>query len=29
MAVSLSHLVVSDAPVVRKPSWLKMKMPGG
>ncbi|MGN6503940.1 MAG: lipoyl synthase [Tepidisphaeraceae bacterium] len=30
MAVSLSHLVVSDAPpVARKPSWLKMKMPGG
>ncbi|MDB5325165.1 MAG: lipoic acid synthetase, partial [Phycisphaerales bacterium] len=23
------QLVVSDAPVVRKPSWLKMKMPGG
>lgn len=29
MPVSLSHLVVSDAPVARKPSWLKMKMPGG
>lgn len=29
MPVSLSHLVVSDAPVVRKPAWLKMKMPGG
>lgn len=30
MAFSLSHLVVSDAPpVARKPSWLKMKMPGG
>ena len=29
MAVSLSHLVVSDVPVARKPSWLKMKMPGG
>ncbi len=29
MPVSLSHLVVSDAPVQRKPSWLKMKMPGG
>jgi len=30
MAVSLSHLVLSDAPPAnRKPSWLKMKMPGG
>lgn len=30
MAVSLNHLVLSDAPVAaRKPSWLKMKMPGG
>jgi lipoic acid synthetase len=30
MPVSLSHLVVSDAPpATRKPSWLKMKMPGG
>lgn len=35
MAVSLNHLVLSTptaepaAPAVRKPSWLKMKMPGG
>ncbi|HEY0007305.1 MAG TPA: hypothetical protein VGB55_01155, partial [Tepidisphaeraceae bacterium] len=32
MAFSLSHLVLPDAPAVpanRKPSWLKMKMPGG
>jgi lipoic acid synthetase len=30
MGVSLSHLVVSEAPTVqRKPSWLKMKMPSG
>ncbi len=32
MAVSLNHLVLSsDAPAtaLRKPSWLKMKMPGG
>jgi lipoic acid synthetase len=32
MAVSLNHLVLpSDAPLssLRKPSWLKMKMPGG
>jgi lipoic acid synthetase len=30
MAVSLNHLVLSDAPAPnRKPSWLKMKMPGG
>lgn len=33
MAVSLSHLVVADSPPTglgaRKPSWLKMKMPGG
>jgi lipoate synthase len=28
--LSLNHLVLSDAPpVARKPSWLKMKMPGG
>ncbi|MBC7783411.1 MAG: lipoyl synthase [Burkholderiales bacterium] len=32
MALSLSHLVISEPPAVpasRKPSWLKMKMPGG
>lgn len=30
MAFSLSHLVISEpAPTSRKPSWLKMKMPGG
>ena len=34
MGVSLNHLVLSDRPaelpgVGRKPSWLKMKMPGG
>lgn len=30
MPVSLSHLVLSDAPKgPRKPSWLKMRMPGG
>src|SRR5258706_141871 len=35
MAVSLNHLVLSNqasaagASVTRKPSWLKMKMPGG
>ncbi len=29
MAVPLSHLVISETPVARKPSWLKMKMPGG
>jgi lipoic acid synthetase len=33
MSVSLSHLVLSDGsptpPAGRKPSWLKMKMPGG
>lgn len=30
MAVSLSHLVMSDKPQpARKPGWLKMRMPGG
>src|SRR6476469_2630022 len=30
MAVSLTHLVQTNAPpAARKPSWLKMKMPGG
>lgn len=30
MSVSLNHLVLSDPlPSSRKPSWLKMKMPGG
>lgn len=30
MSVSLTHLVLSDRPQgPRKPSWLKMKMPGG
>jgi lipoic acid synthetase len=30
MPLPLSHLVLSDAPpAARKPSWLKMKMPGG
>ncbi|MGH7213539.1 MAG: lipoyl synthase [Tepidisphaeraceae bacterium] len=30
MPVPLSHLVVTDQPrTARKPSWLKMKMPGG
>jgi len=30
MAVSLNHLVLPDDPMKgRKPSWLKMKMPGG
>src|SRR5471032_1119437 len=31
MALSLNHLVLSDrpSPYARKPSWLKMKMPGG
>ncbi len=31
MAVSLNHLVLSETPSasLRKPSWLKMKMPGG
>ncbi|HZZ41486.1 MAG TPA: lipoyl synthase [Tepidisphaeraceae bacterium] len=32
MRLSLSHLVVTEsspAPAARKPSWLKMKMPGG
>ncbi len=30
MAVSLNHLVLPDSPTQgRKPSWLKMKMPGG
>ena len=30
MSISLSHLVVDDEkPQLRKPSWLKMKMPGG
>src|SRR5436190_603145 len=33
MSVSLNHLVLSDSPpsrgAARKPSWLKMKMPGG
>ena len=29
MPVSLNHLVLPDAPVQRKPSWLKMKMPAG
>lgn len=31
MSVSLNHLVLSPAPTpaTRKPSWLKMKMPGG
>lgn len=29
MSVSLNHLVLPDAPPARKPSWLKMKMPGG
>jgi lipoyl synthase len=33
MTVSLNHLVLADAPAAavaaRKPSWLKMKMPGG
>src|SRR5829696_5278220 len=30
MAVSLNHLLLSDAPPpARKPSWLRMKMPGG
>lgn len=30
MSVSLSHLVLSDAPKgPRKPSWLKMRMPEG
>jgi lipoic acid synthetase len=30
MAVSLNHLVLPDSPMQgRKPSWLKMKMPGG
>lgn len=30
MAISLNHLVLSESPSLgRKPSWLKMKMPGG
>ncbi len=30
MSISLNHLLLSDAPPTqRKPSWLKMKMPGG
>src|SRR5947207_7047740 len=30
MSVSLNHLVFNGAPAIgRKPSWLKMKMPGG
>jgi lipoic acid synthetase len=32
MAISLNHLLLADppaAPMARKPSWLKMKMPGG
>jgi lipoic acid synthetase len=30
MSVSLNHLVLSESPLLgRKPSWLKMKMPGG
>ena len=30
MPVSLNHLLLPDpAPTPRKPSWLKMKMPGG
>ncbi len=33
MAISLNQLILSDSssagPVARKPSWLKMKMPGG
>lgn len=30
MSLSLNHLVLSDSPPpARKPSWLKMKMPGG
>jgi lipoic acid synthetase len=33
MSISLTHLVVTDSPAApglsRKPSWLKMKMPGG
>lgn len=29
MSVSLDHLVLGQAPSLRKPSWLKMKMPHG
>ena len=29
MSLSLNHLVLPDRPAARKPSWLKMKMPGG
>lgn len=29
MSISLDHLVLPSTPPVRKPSWLKMKMPAG
>jgi lipoyl synthase len=29
MSVSLQHLILSETPTTRKPSWLKMRMPAG